>query len=76
MSGVDLPESAWKAIKKLREAALESLCERTIEGIEQLASDKNRSFHARYLGLYELGFRQNKKCRAQVARGPLNSRRF
>ena len=50
---LDLPESDWKAFKKLREVALERLCERILKGVGPITTDNSKSFHARYLSLFE-----------------------
>jgi hypothetical protein len=50
----DLPESDWKAFRKLREVALERFCERILAEVGRIISDAKRSSHARYLAAYEL----------------------
>lgn len=50
----DLPESDWKAFRKLREVALERLCEQILEDVSRIASDAKRTAHARYLATFEL----------------------
>jgi hypothetical protein len=50
----DLPESDWKAFRKLREVALERFCERILGEVGRIASDAKRTFHARYLAAYAL----------------------
>ena len=50
----DLPETDWKAFRKLREVALERLCERILAEVGRIASDTKRTPHTRYLAAYEL----------------------
>jgi hypothetical protein len=50
----DLPESDWKAFRKLREVALERFCERILAELGRITSDAKRTSHARYLFVYEL----------------------
>ncbi|MGH8707498.1 MAG: hypothetical protein ACREVD_05500 [Burkholderiales bacterium] len=50
----DLPESDWKAFRKLREVALGRFCERVLIEVGRVTSDAKRTSHARYLAAYEL----------------------
>ncbi len=50
----DLPESDWKAFRKLREVALERFCEQTLGEVGRITVDSKRTSHARYLAAYEL----------------------
>ena len=50
----DLPESDWRAFRKLREVALERFCERILAEVNRITSDTKRSSHARYLAAYAL----------------------
>ncbi len=50
----EIPESDWKAFRKLRELALERICERALADMDRIASDGKRSFHNRYLAIFEL----------------------
>jgi hypothetical protein len=50
----DIPESDWKAFRKLREVALQRFCERILAEIGRIASDTERTSHARYLTAYGL----------------------
>ena len=67
----DLPESDWKAFRKLREAALERFCEQVFSEIRLIASDRNKTAHARYLFVYELIHERDD----QIARAFNNPRR-
>lgn len=50
----DIPESDWKAFRKLREVALERFCERVMSDIDRIVSARDMSFHKRYLQIFEL----------------------
>ncbi len=50
----DLPESDWKAFRKLREVALARFCERVLGEIGTIASTGVTSYHDRYLKIYTL----------------------
>ena len=50
----DLPESDWKAFRKLREVALARFCERVLGEIGTIASTGATSCHDRYLKIYRL----------------------
>ena len=50
----DFPESDWKVFVQLRELALERLCERIVNEVDQISSDSAASFHDRYLRVYRL----------------------
>ena len=50
----DLPESDWKAFRKLREVALERFSEQILAEVGRITSDEKRTSHARYLAAYEL----------------------
>jgi len=50
----DLPESDWKAFRKLREVALARFCERVLGEIGTIASTGATSYHDRYLKICSL----------------------
>jgi len=50
----DLPESDWKAFRKLREVALARFCERVLGEIGTIASTGATSYHDRYLKICRL----------------------
>jgi hypothetical protein len=61
----DLPESDWKAFRKLREVALARFCERVLGEIGTIASTRGVSHHDRYLKIYRLlGNRDEELARA------------
>jgi hypothetical protein len=47
-------ESDWKKFRRLREVALERLCDRTLKEIVRLAADASSGSHQRYLEIYDL----------------------
>ena len=50
----DLPEADWKAFRRLREVALERLCERILGELTHILSEAGKTAHARYLAAFEL----------------------
>ena len=61
----DLPESDWKAFRKLREVALARFCEHVLGEIGTIASTGGVSYHDRYLKIYRLiGNRDEELARA------------
>jgi len=47
----DLPESDWRLFRQVREVALERLCKRALEEVENVAGDSRRTHHERYLNV-------------------------
>jgi hypothetical protein len=60
----DVPESDWKLFRRVREPALERLCERVLDEVEAIRIDASRSHHERYRSLFAL----LRKRDAQIAR--------
>ena len=50
----EIPESDWKALRPLREAALERFCARVLQEIADLSARPGQSAHDRYLAIYRL----------------------
>lgn len=50
----NLPESDWKAFRKVRDVALARFCERVLGEIATIASNEATSHHDRYLKIYRL----------------------
>lgn len=50
----DLPEADWKSFRKLREVALDRLCNQILREIGDLTSDAAKTSHERYLAVYKL----------------------
>jgi cytidylate kinase len=53
----DITESDWKIFKQQREIALERFCERVLDEIARISSDRTKSQHERYLAIYRLDIR-------------------
>ena len=54
MAVPDVLESDWKVFRELRELALERFCKRVLEELEPLRLNASRSYHERYLDVFEL----------------------
>lgn len=50
----EVPEADWRTFRKLRDAALDRFCERTLEQIDAVRSDSARSHHERYIAIVRL----------------------
>ena len=48
-----IPESDWKEFRKLREVARERLCERILAEVCDLAAAPRKSYHERYLAVFQ-----------------------
>jgi hypothetical protein len=48
-----VPQSDWKLFKKLREAALQRLCERALNDVAEVAADPSHTPHERYRQVYQ-----------------------
>jgi hypothetical protein len=68
-----IPESDWKKFRRLREVALERLCDRTLQEIVRLATDASSGSHQRYLTIYELIQRRDREM-ASAFNDPRRSR--
>jgi hypothetical protein len=56
-----VPETDWKVFSELRKVALERFCARVLEEIEAASSDASRSYHERYLTIYQLLQKRDKE---------------
>jgi hypothetical protein len=56
-----IKESDWKILRQLSPEALERFCKRILREIEQINSDSTKSFHQKYLDIYEVIHRRNKE---------------
>jgi len=56
-----ISEADWKLFRKLREGALERFCDRVLSEVGRLAADPGQTSHERYLAVYKLLHRQDKK---------------
>jgi hypothetical protein len=57
----DITESDWKIFKQQREIALERFCERVLDEIARISSDRTKSQHERYLAIYRLARERDKE---------------
>jgi hypothetical protein len=56
-----IKESDWKILRKLHRIALERFCERVLEEIDRIKSDSTKSFHEKYLDIYDVTRRRDKE---------------
>jgi hypothetical protein len=57
----EISESDWKIYRPLHPLALERFCERVLSDIGRVASDTEKSAHARYLAVFKLLERRDKE---------------
>ena len=50
----EIAESDWKFFRQLHPVALERFCERILNEIESANTDDAKSFHQRYLDIYQI----------------------
>lgn len=50
----DFPESDWKVLRSVKDAALERLCERVMDECRMVMDDRSLSAHQRYLKMFKL----------------------
>jgi hypothetical protein len=53
--------SDWKILRQLHSHALVRFCKQVLFEIERIQSDSTKSFHQRYLGIYEAMRRRDKE---------------
>jgi hypothetical protein len=56
-----IPESDWKALRRMHPLALERYCERVLGEIDRARQDSARSFHRRYLDIFEIVERRDRE---------------
>jgi hypothetical protein len=56
---LDVPEPEWKHFRKVREVALQVLCQRILDEIDEVNRDMSRTAHERYLAVFALIGRRN-----------------
>ncbi len=64
----DIKESDWKILRKLHPEAVERFCKQVLFEIEDINSDTAKTFHRRYLDIYE-GLHRRDKEMAQIFNG-------
>jgi hypothetical protein len=57
----EITESDWKLFRQLHPVALERFCEQILNEIESVNSDDTKSFHQRYLDIYQIIERRDKE---------------
>ena len=50
----EIKESDWKILRQLHSEALERFCNQILLEIERINSDRAKSFHQKYLDIYEI----------------------
>ena len=53
-SPLDIPESDWKHLRTVKEAALERFCERVLQECAAVVAEPGLTSHERYLKLFRL----------------------
>jgi hypothetical protein len=56
-----IKESDWKLLRQLHSEALERFCQQILLEIERINSDRVKSFHQKYLDIYEVLHRRDKE---------------
>jgi len=64
----EIKESDWKILRQLHSDALERFCRQILLEIERINSDSAKSFHQKYLEIYEVIQRRDKEI-AQTFNG-------
>jgi hypothetical protein len=57
----EIKESDWKLLRQLHSEALERFCKQILLEIELINSDRAKSFHRKYLDIYEVLQRRDKE---------------
>src|SRR5215813_1357735 len=57
----EIKESDWKLLRQLHPVALERFCRRILEELERINSDSAKSFHQRYLAIFDVIERRDKE---------------
>ena len=57
----EIKESDWKLLRQLHSVALERFCQRILEELERINSDSAKSFHQRYLAIFDVIKRRDKE---------------
>ncbi|MEH6578636.1 MAG: hypothetical protein V7731_16360 [Amphritea sp.] len=56
-----MKESDWKTFKKIKEIAIEKFCNGVLDESQEVISDQSEHAHNKYLSLYDLLQKRNKK---------------
>lgn len=57
----EIKESDWKTLRQLQSQALERLCKEILLEIASINTEDAKTFHERYLGIYEILQRRDKE---------------
>jgi hypothetical protein len=57
----EIKESDWKILRQVHKEALERFCEQVLSEIERINSDRAKSFHQRYLDIWQVLRRREKE---------------
>jgi hypothetical protein len=57
----EIKEADWKILRRLHPLALERFCERVLAEIARVKPDDARSFHQRYLDIFEIVERRDRE---------------
>src|SRR5713226_9200382 len=57
----EIKEADWKVLRRLHPLALDRFCERVLGEIESVNHDDARSFHQRYLDIFEIVERRDRE---------------
>ena len=57
----EIKESDWKILRQLQPIALERFCKQILSEAEVINSDSTKSFHQKYLDIYEVFQRRDKE---------------
>lgn len=68
-------ESDWKLLRQMASVALERFCRDVLEKLQHIAADDTKTYHQRYLAIYELVRRRDKEL-AQAFNGMRRSTAF
>jgi hypothetical protein len=67
----EIKESDWKVLRRLHPHALDRFCERVLGEIDRVKNDNARSSHRRYLDIFEIVQRRERKNLTKVEIGYL-----
>ena len=57
----EIKESDWRLFGQLHSVALERFCQRILDELERINSDSTKSFHQRYLAIFDVIKRRDKE---------------
>ena len=69
---LEVSKADWRVFREARELALERYCERVLSEVRELSDQENRSWHDRYLRVFEV-VRERDKSLADAFNNPRRS---